>query len=50
MEPGPKPEDQVYIFRPWITLRNGKRLYAYQVGLKAFKIPVKGKPRDDKVK
>lgn len=24
------------ICRPFITLKNGKRLYAYQVGLKAF--------------
>lgn len=24
------------IFRPFITLRNGKRLYAWQKGLKAF--------------
>jgi hypothetical protein len=24
------------VFRPWITLKNGKRLYAYQVGKRAF--------------
>jgi len=35
-----KPETQV-IYRPYITLRNGKRLYASQVGLKAFPIKVK---------
>ncbi len=29
------------IFRPFITLRNGKRLYARQVGKKAFPIWVK---------
>lgn len=29
------------IFRPYITLRNGRRLYAWQVGLKAFPIWVK---------
>lgn len=29
------------IFRAFITLRNGKRLYAHQVGLKAFPIKVK---------
>ncbi len=34
------------IFRPYITLRNGKRLYAYQVGLKAFPIKVKSEGKD----
>jgi hypothetical protein len=28
------------ICRPWITLRNGKRLYAWQKGLRAFCFPV----------
>lgn len=27
------------ICRPWITLRNGKRLYAWEKGLKAFCFP-----------
>jgi hypothetical protein len=45
MATGGKPEAQEYIYRPWITLRNGKRLYAYQVGIKAFRIPVKDKPK-----
>jgi hypothetical protein len=35
------PQDGEYIFRPYITLRNGRRLYAWQVGLKAFPIRVK---------
>jgi len=35
-----KPETWV-IFRAFITLRNGKRLYTYQKGLKAFPIKVK---------
>ena len=39
-KPAEKPEPKV-IFRAFITLRNGKRLYAYQVGLKAFPIKVK---------
>lgn len=30
-----------YIFRPYITLKNGRRIYAWQYGLKAFPIPVK---------
>lgn len=34
-----KPKEQV-IFRPYITLKNGRRLYASQVGLKAFPIRV----------
>lgn len=29
------------IFRAWITLRNGKRLYARDYGLKAFALTVK---------
>jgi len=28
------------ICRPWITLRNGKRLYASSVGKQAFCFPV----------
>ena len=31
------------IFRPYITLKNGRRIYARQYGLKAFPIPVKKK-------
>ena len=27
-----------WIFRPYITLRNGSVIWAYQYGLKAFKI------------
>ena len=34
------PNDDV-IFRPYITLKNGRRLYAWQCGLKAFPIQVK---------
>lgn len=30
-----------YIFTAYITLKNGKRIYAKQRGLKAFRIPVK---------
>ena len=30
-----------YIYRTFITLKNGKRIYAKQRGLKAFRIPVK---------
>lgn len=36
-------DDCVIICRPWITLRNGKRLYAWQVGKKAFCFPAKRK-------
>lgn len=32
-----------YIFRPVITLRNGRRLVAAQYGLKAWKIRVRKK-------
>jgi len=49
MEPDePKKSEPTIIFRPWITLKNGKRLYARQFGKKAF--PIKVKPKDDKPK
>ena len=38
-----KNNDIVYIFRPYITLRNGHRIYARQYGLKAFRIAIKSK-------
>jgi hypothetical protein len=36
-----QPSETQVIFRPYITLRNGRRLYAHQVGLKAFPIKVR---------
>ena len=48
----PSDDNDEYIFRTRITLRNGKVLYAHQVGIKAFRIKVnkswKRKPKDDK--
>ena len=36
-----KSKDQVrYVFTAYITLPNGRRLYAKERGLKAFRIPV----------
>ena len=35
-------------FRAWITLPNGKRLYASQVGIKAFPIPMKEEKEEEK--
>jgi len=35
------PEGFQVIFRPWITLRNGKRLYAAACGLTAFRLGVR---------
>ena len=32
-----------YIFVAFITLKNGKRIYAKQYGLKAFRIPIRKK-------
>lgn len=40
------PPGYEYIFTKYITLRNGKRIYASQRGLKAFRIKV----RKDRVK
>lgn len=34
-------DDVMYIYVAFITLRNGKRIYAKQYGLKAFRIAVK---------
>lgn len=36
----PNDSSVAYIFRPYITLRDGTRLYAKSKGLKAFPIPV----------
>ena len=36
------PKEQV-ICRPYITTRNGRRIYAWQKGLKAFCFKVKSK-------
>lgn len=33
-------ENKEYIFRPWITTKNGKKIYAKSYGLKAFKINI----------
>lgn len=37
--------EQKVIFRPWIQLPNGKRIYAYQYGLRAFPIKVREEKR-----
>lgn len=39
--PLPIPEGYTVVFRPWITLKNGKKLYASQVGKRAFPLVVK---------
>jgi hypothetical protein len=36
---GPTKDDPDFIYRPWITLRDGRRIYARDRGLAAFKIP-----------
>lgn len=37
------PEGYEVVFRPWITLKNGKRLLASQVGKRAFPLVVRVK-------
>jgi hypothetical protein len=32
------PNPDQFIFRPWITTKAGRRIYASDLGLKAFKI------------
>jgi len=36
-----KQDDTILIFRPVITLRNGRKLYARAYGLKAFALKVR---------
>jgi len=36
----PAPKEFKVIYRPWITLKNGKRLYASQIGKRAFRLLV----------
>lgn len=38
----PKPGPPGYIFRPYITLKDGKIIYAKDYGLRAFRIPLRG--------
>lgn len=33
-------EDVVVIYTPYITLKNGKRIYASSFGLKAFRLEI----------
>lgn len=40
-EADPVPEGYTVIYRPWITLRNGKRLYAVAYGLKSWRLKVR---------
>jgi hypothetical protein len=37
----PFPDDHKIVFRAWITLKNGKRLYAQAIGKRAFPLLVK---------
>lgn len=37
----PIPEGMKLIFRPFITLKNGQKLWAYQVGKRAFPLIVR---------
>lgn len=39
--PLPVPDGVKLIFRPYITLKNGRRLWARQCGIRAFPIYVK---------
>lgn len=38
--------EERYIYRASIRLRNGKRIYAWQYGLRAFRIRVRDYPPD----
>lgn len=40
-------DEWYFIYRSFITLRNGQRLYASQKGLRAFRIRVKRKKMDE---
>jgi hypothetical protein len=46
---GPDDDVEGYFYSTRITLRNGRILYAHEVGLKAFRIPIRRKKkRSDK--
>nr|CBX28281.1 unknown protein [uncultured Desulfobacterium sp.] len=36
-------KDSEYIYTKYITTKSGKKIYAYQYGLKAFRIKIKSK-------
>ena len=38
--PLPIPEGYQLVFRPWITLKNGTKLYARQIGKRSFPLVV----------
>ena len=38
---GDVPEGFMVIYRPWITLRNGRRLYASAYGFKAWPLLIR---------
>lgn len=40
--------EEEYFFTKRITLRNGRVLYAHEVGKQAFKIPIRKKKRSTK--
>ena len=37
----PIPDGYIVVFRAWITLKNGKKLYASQIGKRAFPLLVR---------
>lgn len=37
------PEGYILVFRPWITLKDGRKLYASQVGKRAFPLIIPAK-------
>lgn len=39
----PVPPGHILVFRPWITRKDGSRLYAWQCGLRAFPLIVPAK-------
>jgi hypothetical protein len=42
-------EAVTYIYRTSIRLKNGKRIFAHQFGLKAFRLKIRGKPKQLKL-
>lgn len=37
-----------WIYRPWVTTKDGRKIYAKNYGKKAFRIWVEGPKREDK--
>lgn len=40
-------KDKIVIYRPWITLKNGTRIYAKNYGKKVFRLVINPEEKDN---